>query len=95
MGRWKALIALGTAQFLMVLDTSVAPQLWVLVLGWSIIEGLGAALVLPALAALVAGNYAGRDRAIAYGVIGGRAGAGRPRGDRNCVMGVGDWRGMP
>src|SRR4029450_9153512 len=37
---------------------------------------LGAALVLPALAALVAGNYTGRDRAIAYGVIGGLAGAG-------------------
>jgi MFS family permease len=55
--------------------TSVAPMLWVLTLGWSIIEGLGAALVLPALAALVGGNYAGRDRAMAYGVIGGLAGA--------------------
>ncbi|SFL79298.1 drug resistance transporter, EmrB/QacA subfamily [Geodermatophilus ruber] len=56
--------------------TSLAPTLGVLVLGWSIIEGLGAALVLPALAALVGGNYAGRDRAMAYGVIGGLAGAG-------------------
>jgi MFS family permease len=43
---------------------------------WSIVEGLGAALVLPALAALVGGNYAGRDRAQVYGVIGGLAGAG-------------------
>jgi MFS family permease len=142
MGRWKALAVLGTAQFLMVLDTSVmnvsisqlvedfdteitaiqatitlytlvmaafmitggklgdlwgrrraftiglvvygigsaltsvAPVLGVLVLGWSVIEGLGAALVLPALAALVGGNYAGRDRAVAYGVIGGLSGAG-------------------
>jgi EmrB/QacA subfamily drug resistance transporter len=56
--------------------TAVAPTLLVLVLGWSIIEGLGAALVLPALAALVGGNYAGKDRAMAYGVIGGLAGAG-------------------
>lgn len=56
--------------------TAVAPALWVLTLGWSIIEGLGAALVLPALAALVGGNYTGRDRAMAYGVIGGLAGAG-------------------
>ncbi len=56
--------------------TSIAPVLWVLNLGWSVIEGLGAALVLPALAALVGGNYAGRDRAVAYGVIGGLAGAG-------------------
>ena len=30
-----------------------------LMLGWSILEGIGAALVLPALVALVAGNYAG------------------------------------
>ncbi|MFR9807370.1 MFS transporter [Pseudonocardia sp. RS010] len=56
--------------------TAVAPTLWVLVLGWSVIEGLGGALVLPALAALVGGNYRGRDRAVAYGVIGGLAGAG-------------------
>ena len=47
-----------------------------LTLGWSILEGIGAALVLPALVALVAGNYKGRDRAAAYGVIGGVAGAG-------------------
>jgi MFS family permease len=47
-----------------------------LMLGWSILEGIGAALVLPALVALVAGNYQGSDRAIAYGVLGGVAGAG-------------------
>ncbi|MFD0273927.1 MFS transporter [Kitasatospora sp. NPDC127111] len=56
--------------------TAVAPTLGVLALGWSVIEGLGAALVLPALAALVAGTYTGRDRAVAYGVVGGLAGAG-------------------
>ncbi|WP_166024306.1 MFS transporter [Streptomyces chilikensis] len=142
MKRWRALIVLGTAQFLMVLDTSVmnvsisrlvedfdtevtaiqavitlyalvmaafmiiggrfgdilgrrrvfllglvvyatgsaltaaAPTLGVLTLGWSVIEGLGAAMVLPAMAALVAESYQGRDRAVAYGVIGGLAGAG-------------------
>ncbi len=47
-----------------------------LMLGWSVLEGIGAALVLPALVALVAGNYQGADRAIAYGVLGGVAGAG-------------------
>ncbi|MBK3642282.1 MULTISPECIES: MFS transporter [Streptomyces] len=142
MKRWRALIVLGTAQFLMVLDTSVmnvsisqlvkdfdtevttiqavitlyalvmaafmiiggrlgdilgrrrvfflglmvygtgslltavAPTVWVLALGWSVIEGLGAAMVLPAMAALVAESYRGPDRAVAYGVIGGLAGAG-------------------
>ena len=142
MKRWRALIILGAAQFLMVLDTSVmnvsisqlvedfdtevtaiqavitlyalvmaafmiiggrlgdivgrrrmfllgmvvygagsaitavAPTLWILTLGWSVIEGLGAAMVLPAMAALVAESYRGRDRAVAYAVIGGLAGAG-------------------
>ncbi|WP_250400359.1 MFS transporter [Streptomyces cellostaticus] len=142
MRHWRALMVLGTAQFLMVLDTSVmnvsisrlvedfdtevtaiqavitlyalvmaafmiiggrlgdihgrrrlfllglvvygtgsaltalAPALWVLALGWSVIEGLGAAMVLPAMAALVAESYRGKDRAVAYGVIGGLAGAG-------------------
>lgn len=47
-----------------------------LMLGWSILEGIGAALVLPALVALTAATYKGESRAIAYGVLGGIAGAG-------------------
>jgi len=47
-----------------------------LMLGWSVLEGIGAALVLPALVALVASIYSGRERAVAYGVLGGVAGAG-------------------
>ena len=47
-----------------------------LVLGWSVLEGIGAALVMPALVALVASSFEGRDRAIAYGALGGVAGAG-------------------
>jgi len=47
-----------------------------LVLGWSVLEGIGAALVLPALVALTASTYRGESRAIAYGVLGGIAGAG-------------------
>jgi MFS family permease len=47
-----------------------------LMLGWSILEGVGAAMVMPALVALVAGNYQGSNRAVAYGVLGGVAGAG-------------------
>jgi MFS family permease len=47
-----------------------------LTFGWSILEGIGAAMVLPAMFALVAGNFKGPDRALAYGVLGGVAGAG-------------------
>jgi MFS family permease len=56
--------------------TALAPNVLVLAFGWSLLEGIGAALVLPALAALVAGGYEQRDRVIAYAVIGGVAGAG-------------------
>ncbi len=58
------------------LVTAVAPSVVVLTLGWSILEGLGAALVMPALVALVAGNYSGKQRGAAYAIIGGVAGAG-------------------
>jgi EmrB/QacA subfamily drug resistance transporter len=56
--------------------TAVSWSVPSLMFGWSILEGIGAALVLPALVALVAGNYKGADRAIAYGALGGVAGAG-------------------
>jgi EmrB/QacA subfamily drug resistance transporter len=56
--------------------TAVSQSVFTLTLGWSVLEGVGAALVLPALAALIAGNYEGKDRAVAYSVIGGVAGAG-------------------
>ena len=56
--------------------TAVSWSVASLTLGWSILEGLGAALVLPALAALIAGNYEGKDRITAYALIGGVAGAG-------------------
>jgi MFS family permease len=58
------------------LITALAPTVAVLAIGWSILEGIGAALVLPALAALIAGNFEGSQRKAAYAVIGGVAGAG-------------------
>ena len=56
--------------------TAVAPTVAILTLGWSVLEGLGAALVLPAMVALIAGNFEGASRKVAYAVIGGVAGAG-------------------
>src|SRR5262249_35842005 len=46
--------------------TSIAPNLPVLVFGWSFLEGVGAALILPAIVALVAGNFAQERRPAAY-----------------------------
>jgi MFS family permease len=56
--------------------TAVSWNVPSLTIGWSILEGIGAAMVLPALVALVAGNFEGSARATAYGVLGGVAGAG-------------------
>jgi len=56
--------------------TAVSQTVAQLTLGWSILEGIGAALVLPAMAALIAGNFEGKERKAAYAVIGGVAGAG-------------------
>jgi MFS family permease len=55
------------------LTTALSPNLGVLLVGWSGIEGFGAVLVVPAIAALTAANYEGRDRALAYALLGGTA----------------------
>src|SRR3954451_19555183 len=57
------------------LTTALSPNLGVLLFGWSLVEGLGAVMVIPAIAALVVSNYEGKDRAFAYGMLGGVAGA--------------------
>ncbi|MFD8804326.1 MFS transporter [Streptomyces sp. NPDC059597] len=51
------------------LTTALAPSLPVLLLGWSFLEGVGAALILPAIVALVATNFAAERRAAAYGLV--------------------------
>src|SRR6188472_4203424 len=51
------------------LTTSLAPSLGVLIFGWSFLEGVGAALILPAIVALVAGNFARDERPRAYGLV--------------------------
>jgi MFS family permease len=49
--------------------TAIAPNLPVLLFGWSFLEGVGAALILPAIVALVAGNLAVERRPAAYGLV--------------------------
>src|SRR4051794_25375205 len=49
--------------------TSIAPSLPVLLFGWSFLEGVGAALILPAIVALVAGNFPAAGRPRAYGLV--------------------------
>src|SRR3954468_4117325 len=58
------------------LITALSPSVGVLLVGWSFVEGLGAVLVIPAIAALTAASYSGRERALAFAMLGGIAGAG-------------------
>lgn len=51
------------------LTTALAQNLTVLILGWSLLEGIGAALILPAVVALVAGNFPPAGRPRAYGLV--------------------------
>ena len=75
LGRRRALL-LGMAIYAIgSLATSLAPNYATLLLGWCLLEGIGAALSIPALQALVAGTYQGARRATAYGVVAGAGGA--------------------
>src|SRR5499427_1474739 len=51
------------------LITALSPSLPVLLLGWSVLEGVGAALIMPAIVALVASNFARSQRPRAYGLV--------------------------
>jgi MFS family permease len=51
------------------LTTALAVNLGMLLVGWSLLEGIGAALIMPAIVALVAGNFPPQRRSAAYGMI--------------------------
>jgi EmrB/QacA subfamily drug resistance transporter len=69
LGRRRAfgigLVIYGIGSF----TTALAPNLTVLLIGWSLFEGMGAALILPAIVALVAANVPAQGRAAAYGMV--------------------------
>jgi len=73
----KRMFMLGAAIFAIGSFTaSISHSVGILILGESVIEGIGAALMLPATISLLVASYRGRDRALALGVWGGMAAAG-------------------
>ncbi len=56
--------------------TALAPTIGFVMVGWSILEGLGSALIVPAINTLVRANFTGIKRASAYGTLFGVAAAG-------------------
>ncbi len=57
------------------LMATLAPNLLILILGWSILEGVGASMMMPATVTYLTKAYTGKDRAFAFGVWGGVGGA--------------------
>lgn len=49
--------------------TGLSQNLPTMIIGWSLLEGIGAALIMPAVVALVASNFGPKDRPKAYGLI--------------------------
>jgi len=49
--------------------TALSQSLAMLLIGWSLLEGIGAALIMPAVVALVASNFGRADRPRAYGLV--------------------------
>lgn len=57
--------------------TAIAPNIQVLKFGWSLLEGIGAALIIPAMISLIASNFkAGTARIKAYGTLAAMAAVG-------------------
>jgi len=69
-GRRRAFVIGSIVYAIGSLTTALAPNIQTLFIGWSIIEGLGAVLVIPAIAALIADNYEGKDRITGFAIIG-------------------------
>jgi len=65
-------IIYGFGSLIATLSTNAA----MLLIGWAVLEGIGAALILPATTTLVSAEYSGRDRLVAFGIWGGIAAAG-------------------
>ena len=69
LGRKKAFLIGCVIYAVGSLTTALSQSLPMLLFGWSLLEGMGAALILPAIVALVASNFAAPDRPRAYGLV--------------------------
>lgn len=78
-GRKKAFLAGVAIYGVGTFTASMSTNAMMLLIGWSILEGIGAILMMPATTTFLTSTYAGRDRAFAFGMwgggIGGAAGA--------------------
>lgn len=74
-GRRKAFVIGAIIFGIGSLITAFSQNIGQLILGWSLVEGIGAALMIPASSSLVISNFEPKDRAKAFGIYGATAGA--------------------
>ncbi|MEV7689090.1 MFS transporter [Streptomyces bungoensis] len=78
---YRRIFALGGGVFALgALITAFAPRLPFMLLGWSLLQGLGVALMLPALVAMLTGAFAGADRTRALSTLAMTSGIGAAAG---------------
>ena len=67
----KKLFIIGAALYgLGTFTASVSPNATILFIGWSLIEGIAGALMLPATVSLISGTYSGEKRTVALAIVG-------------------------
>ena len=67
----KKLFIIGAALYgVGTFTAAVSPNATVLFIGWSLIEGIAGALMLPATVSLISGTYSGEKRTVALAIVG-------------------------
>ena len=67
----KKLFLIGAALYgIGTFTAAVSPNAAVLFLGWSLIEGIAGALMLPATVSIISGTYSGEKRTVALAIVG-------------------------
>lgn len=72
-GRKRTFIAGAVIYGAGTVTAAVSQNAVMLLAGWSVLEGIGTVLMLPATVTFITGTYEGKDRAFAFGVWGGIA----------------------
>ena len=67
-GRKKAFLAGAIIYGIGTTIAALSVNATMLLIGWSILEGIGAALMTPATASIITGTYTGKNRAFALGI---------------------------
>jgi MFS family permease len=66
----KRIFVLGALVFAAgVILAALSPNIWLLILGWSLIKPVGGAMMIPAASSLIVLNYAGQQRTTAFGIF--------------------------